>query len=129
MAWDDEALPKNAPRWLQALADRRTPLDLPRPLIHGDLTGNVLFEQGLPPAVIDLSPYFRPSEYAVAIIVVDAVCFEGAPPRTRRLLTDDDADQLLLRAVLFRALTDLVRDHAVAKGPYTSALALLETQR
>lgn len=30
-------------------------------LVHGDLTGNVLFAPGLPPAVIDVSPYWRPS--------------------------------------------------------------------
>ena len=29
-------------------------------LIHGDLTGNVLFGDGLAPAIIDLSPYWRP---------------------------------------------------------------------
>ena len=38
-------------------------------LVHGDLSGNVLFAEGLPPAVIDLSPYWRPAEYADAIVV------------------------------------------------------------
>ncbi|MEL4317462.1 phosphotransferase [Leifsonia sp. YIM 134122] len=129
IAWEDQKLPKAAPRWLRALAERRTPVDRPGTLIHGDLTGNVLFEEGLSPAVIDLSLYFRPSEFAVAIIVVDAVCFEGAPTSTRHLLTDADTEQLLLRAILFRATTDLVRDHDVAEGPYTSAIALLKAER
>ena len=129
IAWEDEPLPKDAPRWLHALAERRTPLDQPRTLIHGDLTGNVLFDHGLPPAVIDLSLYFRPTEYAVAIIVVDAVCFEGAPAHIRQLLTDVNAEQLLLRAILFRAATDLVRHGAVAKGPYAPAIALLDPER
>src|SRR5687768_16590033 len=33
----------------------------PSQLVHGDLTGNVLFAAGLPPAVIDFSPFWRPT--------------------------------------------------------------------
>jgi uncharacterized protein (TIGR02569 family) len=42
----------------------RTPVSAANQLIHGDLSGNVLFAEGLPPAVIDLSPYWRPPAYA-----------------------------------------------------------------
>ena len=49
-------------------------------LVHADLTGNVLFDEGeeLPPAVIDLSPYFRPALFADAVVVVDAVAWHDA---------------------------------------------------
>jgi uncharacterized protein (TIGR02569 family) len=46
----------------------RTAVSAPSQLIHGDLSGNVLFADGLPPAVIDLSPYWRPPAYASAIV-------------------------------------------------------------
>jgi uncharacterized protein (TIGR02569 family) len=44
---------KHVPSLLAALER----IDAPSQLIHGDLTGNVLFAAGLPPAVIDFSPY------------------------------------------------------------------------
>ncbi|MGH3248038.1 MAG: phosphotransferase [Trebonia sp.] len=37
------------------------PVDLPKQLIHADLAGNVLFADGMPPAVIDFSPLERPA--------------------------------------------------------------------
>ncbi|MCH1883262.1 hypothetical protein [Agrococcus sp. ARC_14] len=129
IAWEEDGLPRGAPRWLQALAGRRARPDGTRTLIHGDLTGNVLLEPCQPPAIIDLSPYFRPVEYATAILVVDAVCFEKASPHTARLVTDEDAHQLLLRAILFRAATDLLRDHTVAQARYGPAIALLDVAR
>ena len=46
--------------------------------MHGDLTGNVLFARGLPPAVIDFSPYWRPVGFASAVVVGDALLWEGA---------------------------------------------------
>jgi uncharacterized protein (TIGR02569 family) len=45
-------------------------------LIHGDFGGNVLFSD--PPAVIDFSPYWRPVEFAIGVIIADAVVWEGA---------------------------------------------------
>ena len=51
----------------------RTAVSASNQLIHGDLSGNVLFADGLPPAVIDLPPYWRPAAYASAIVAVDAV--------------------------------------------------------
>ncbi len=49
-------------------------------LVHGDLTGNVLFHPHLPPLVIDLSPYWRPPAFASAVVIADALVFEGARP-------------------------------------------------
>jgi uncharacterized protein (TIGR02569 family) len=76
-------------------------------LVHGDLTGNVLFAEDLPPAVIDFSPYWRPTGFASAVVVGDALLWEGADAE---LLTEvdhvDDLPQLLLRALIYRAVVD-----------------------
>jgi prepilin-type processing-associated H-X9-DG protein len=45
-------------RWLLAAL---RPVDLPDQFIHADLAGNVLFADGVPPAVIDFSPLERPA--------------------------------------------------------------------
>ena len=45
-------------------------------LIHGDFGGNVLFSQ--PPTIIDFSPYWRPVEFAIGVIIADAVVWDGA---------------------------------------------------
>ena len=47
-------------------------------LIHGDFGGNVLLLEEDPPAIIDFSPYWRPVEFAVGIIIADAIVWEGA---------------------------------------------------
>ena len=80
-----------------------TPVDQRPQLMHGDLTGNVLFHETLPPGVIDFAPYFRPPEYASAIVVADALCWEGAPPE----LADAVRPEYLLRALLYRAVTSI----------------------
>lgn len=60
---------------------------------------------GLPPAVIDWPPYFRPAAFALAVAAVDALCWTGAPTR----LLDDWADlpewRPLLRAFVYRTAT------------------------
>lgn len=58
-AWREvplEWLPTTISR-ARILYDLWEPLDLPFQVIHGDLSGNVLFGAGLMPAVIDFSPY------------------------------------------------------------------------
>jgi hypothetical protein len=108
LAWgeDDADDLEDVPFLVELLAARR-PVFEPPGIIHGDLTGNVLFDDARPPAVIDLTLYWRPVEYSVAIVAVDAVCFEGAPPSL--LETIDPAQgfaQHLVRALVFRIATD-----------------------
>ena len=79
------------------------PVDAPSQLIHGDLTGNVLFHDTLPPAIIDFAPYWRPTQYATAIIVTDAVLWEDAPSD----VLDEAHPQYLLRALIFRGVTSI----------------------
>jgi uncharacterized protein (TIGR02569 family) len=119
VAWGEQAA--ELPERMRPLLARRRPVDLPRQLIHGDLGGNVLFHDALPPAVIDVSPYWRPPGYAAAIVVADAVAWEGADDGLVERLLRDQGDQLLLRAVLFRVAVD----HRGA-GTYRRVIALLE---
>jgi uncharacterized protein (TIGR02569 family) len=89
------------------LAAALKPIDAVPQLIHGDLTGNVLFAEGLPPLVIDLSPYWRPVATAAAIVIADALAFEGADITILDHTIDmPDFDQYLLRALIYRVVTD-----------------------
>lgn len=80
MAWGeeeaiyaDELAPLVAP-----LIERLMPVEADGQVIHGDFGGNVLFEDGLPPAVIDFSPDWRPAAFAKAVVVVDALAWHEA---------------------------------------------------
>jgi uncharacterized protein (TIGR02569 family) len=85
----------------------RRPVRGPDQLIHADLSGNVLFADGLPPAVIDLSPAWRPAAYASAIVRVDAVLWHDAGPGLLATLAGTaDGAQHLVRALLFRLLAE-----------------------
>src|SRR3954451_8777960 len=110
IAWGEEEISSGRSNDLidQVAAWRRS-IDSAPQLIHGDLTGNVLFEPGLPPAVIDLSLYWRPAGYAVAIVVVDGLVWEAAGPDVVSLGADvPEFGQLLVRALLFRLVVDLI---------------------
>ncbi|HIZ36955.1 MAG TPA: TIGR02569 family protein [Candidatus Ruania gallistercoris] len=77
-------------------------------VVHGDLAGNTLLHPGRPPAVIDLSLYVRPVEWAVAVLAVDVVAFEGAPVQLLSSIgVDPGFAHLLARALLFRMTTDI----------------------
>jgi len=83
------------------------PLTARSQLIHGDLTGNVLFADDLAPAVIDFSPYWRPTGFASAVVVGDALLWEGADADLLKEVGHvDDLPQLLLRALIYRAVVD-----------------------
>ena len=92
---------------VERLARRLKPIDLPEQLIHGDLGGNVLLEPGLPPAIIDFSPYWRPPGFASAIVVADALVWEGADESILSSVSHvSDFPQLLLRALIYRIIAD-----------------------
>ena len=58
---------------------------------------------GLPPAVIDWPPYFRPVGTANAVAVTDAITFRGGPlSLLDEWETGEDSNQLLVRALLSR---------------------------
>lgn len=93
------------------LAALLRPVDGRDQLVHGDLTRNVLFHPALPPAIIDLSPYWRPPQYATAVVVFDALVWEGAEDTVLDVLAGHrHASQYLLRAAIFRLVVDLLTD-------------------
>jgi hypothetical protein len=86
------------------------PVDLPSQLLHADLGGNVLFADGLPPAVIDFSPLERPAGLPLAIAAVDALMQRGASPALlEHLAGEPELDQLLPRALAYRLVTEIIR--------------------
>jgi uncharacterized protein (TIGR02569 family) len=107
------------------LAARR-PLRAASQLVHGDLTGNVLFAEGLPPAILDLSLYFRPPGFASAVVLADALVFESAGEElAAELARVDELGQLLVRALLFRLVTDrLARPDEAVAPTYAPAVEL-----
>ncbi|CAN5640810.1 hypothetical protein BH23CHL6_BH23CHL6_08590 [soil metagenome] len=79
VAWEELTVERfSGTAHVARLAAARQPLQDPAQLIHGDLTGNVLFAPDLPPAIIDFSVYWRPRPFASAIVVADAIVWEGA---------------------------------------------------
>ena len=91
---------------LEPLLAARRPVELPSQLVHGDLSGNVLREPGLPDAVIDWPPYFRPRGFALAVVATDAVAWEGARASFLDAWTDvPQWPQLMLRALICRIAT------------------------
>jgi uncharacterized protein (TIGR02569 family) len=110
------------------LAGLLAPVHDPSQVIHGDLTGNVLFADPLPPAIIDFAVYWRPAAYARAIVVADALAWEGATPDDLAPATSGEGfGQLLARALLARIVTDWLADaqSAPARGPaYASGIDL-----
>jgi uncharacterized protein (TIGR02569 family) len=117
-------------RHLARLLGLCRPIDQPAQLIHGDLTGNVLFSSGAPPGIIDFSPYFRPEPFASAIVVADALVFEGADEHLLTAVSDaPDFTQYLLRALIYRLVTDRVAppnapDPTAEDDPYLPAVEL-----
>ncbi|MEV4319111.1 hypothetical protein [Actinocrispum sp. NPDC049592] len=108
-AWDGERV-EVAPELADLVDSLRAsarPVRLPAQLVHGDIAGNVLFAPGKPPAVIDFSPTRRPAGYALAVAAVDLLTWSAAPPDILDELSDeDDIDQLLLRALVWRLVTE-----------------------
>ena len=92
----------------QLLAALR-PVRQPDQLIHADLAGNVLFADGMAPAVIDFSPLRRPAGWPLAIAAVDALQWQHARPGVLGQLADEpELGQLLARALIFRQITEIV---------------------
>ncbi|MFJ7628209.1 aminoglycoside phosphotransferase [Streptomyces sp. NPDC097595] len=95
-------------------------LDLRRPvaqdaaqLIHGDLTGNVLFAPDQAPVVIDFSPYWRPPLFAEAVVIADGLLWFDLPPELLTAGGDHpDWPQMLIRALIFRLVA-----HSENAGP------------
>jgi len=101
--WGETSLdPYLAMKHVAPLVEALRPVHTPLQLVHSDFTANVLFAADLPPAVIDLSPWWAPVEYARAVVVGDALLWYGADPSLARNVEP----QFFVRAVLFRKIVD-----------------------
>ena len=79
------------------------PVDGRSQVIHGDFTANVLFAEGAQPCVIDFSPYWRPAEFALAVVISDAQSWAAAPRDIVELCGDvPHFEQWMARATLRR---------------------------
>ena len=100
--------PPSGPPLVRRLAALRDDTALgPDQLVHADLSGNVLLDACGAPVVIDVAPSWRPVRWAEAVCVLDSVMWEGAPAsRLHGWATGADR-QAMVRAALFRLLSDL----------------------
>lgn len=115
-------------RHLPQLTAAIRPLAVPGQLIHGDLSGNVLFHDHLPPAIIDFTPYWRPAAYATGIVVADALVWEDADSHILGAARHiEDFGQYLVRALIFRKLTDWICNHDQPQAQGSNARWVLAT--
>jgi uncharacterized protein (TIGR02569 family) len=109
ITWGESPLPdfKSTKKPLKKIFNLLKDNHLPNQLIHGDWGLNqILFHDTLPPAIIDMTPYFRPADYPIADMIISAIDHEGADLPILGLGKDiKDFDQLLLRALAFRICT------------------------
>ncbi len=113
VAWDEQAVIGSRRKLLEDLLEARRPVALTSQVVHGDLLGNVMFADGLPPAIIDWPVYWRPPSWAAAVAVADALCWYDAKPElAARWSHLPDWGQMLVRALIYRMVTD-----DVAHGP------------
>jgi len=75
-------------------------------LVHADLAGNVLLDAHGAPVVIDVSPVWRPPRWAEAVCVLDAVLWHDAPASALAPWQYGPEADALVRAALFRLLSD-----------------------
>jgi uncharacterized protein (TIGR02569 family) len=95
------------PELVEALTAQLDDTDLGRDqLVHRDLAGNVLLDAAGVPFVIDLSPAWRSPLWAEAVCVLDAVLWLGATPEALDDWRSGVQHQAMLRAALFRVLSD-----------------------
>ncbi len=113
VAWEEEEF-SEAYEPLSFLFSLRAPVQADSQLIHGDFSENVLFSPDHAPAVIDISPYWRPVGFAYGIVVADAVCWRNANPEelVECVSHVQGFPQFLIRALIYRMVTTIV----AAKG-------------
>ena len=81
----------------------RRPVKLVPQVVHGELFGAVLFDSDGSPAVLDLVPFWRPAEWAAAVVVIDALAWGNADAGIlERWSHLAEWPQALLRALLYR---------------------------
>ncbi|WP_281176282.1 TIGR02569 family protein [Pseudonocardia acaciae] len=121
-AWGERTItlnPESGGVLFAELAGYRRKVRLPAQVVHADLFGTVLFDGNKPPAVLDLVPFWRPVEWAAAVVVVDALAWGNADPRLLSAWSHLEGwPQVLLRALLFRVALHAQHPAASAESLY-----------
>ncbi|MGX7825118.1 TIGR02569 family protein [Actinokineospora sp. 24-640] len=106
VAWAEERAeldPGLGGRLFALLSESRGEITAKPQVVHGDLFGTVLFDGDAAPGLADFTAYYRPAEWAAAVVVVDALAWGGADDGiARRWSHLADWPQALLHALLFR---------------------------
>jgi uncharacterized protein (TIGR02569 family) len=129
VAWDGKTvtLAPRARRVDALLGEWCRSTDEPRQIVHADLTGNVLVDDAGTPVIIDFSPYVRPRSFATAVVVADALIWEGAPLSVIDLLGPEPRP-MLARALRFRLVAEQLADaprHGADIEPYETLISQL----
>jgi uncharacterized protein (TIGR02569 family) len=115
-AWAEEDAPLDISlggRLFDLLAHLRRPTQLTPQVVHGDLFGNVLFAGDAPPGLIDFTAYYRPPEWAAAVLAIDALAWGGADKGIlRRWSHLPEWSQALVHALLFRLAVHALHPHS-----------------
>jgi uncharacterized protein (TIGR02569 family) len=105
-AWGEESAPldiKLGGRLFEVLAGARRPTQLTNQVVHGDLFGTVFFDGDAAPGIVDFTAFYRPPEWAAAVVAVDSLAWGGADEGIlRRWSHLAEWSQALLHALLFR---------------------------
>lgn len=119
-AWGEQEValdPDLGGRLFTVLSGSVRPTGLRSQLVHGDLFGTVLFAEQEPPAVVDFVPFWRPAEWAAAVVVVDALAWGGADDEIiQRWSHLAEWPHMLLRALLFRLAGHALHPHSTAES-------------
>ncbi|MFL6142347.1 MAG: TIGR02569 family protein [Labedaea sp.] len=114
-AWDEERAPLDPAlggTLFDAMAASRRPTRLTPQVVHGDLFANVLFDGDGAPGITDFTAYYRPPEWAAAVVAVDALAWGGADEAIlRRWSHLDEWPQALVHALLFRLAVHALHPH------------------
>ncbi|MDD2656143.1 MAG: hypothetical protein PHQ18_01065 [Patescibacteria group bacterium] len=109
IAWGELPLPNFEPakKQLENIFELLKENNLPNQLVHGDWgPGQILFSDTLPPAILDITPYFRPANYPIADMLISALANDNKDISIINLGKNiKEFDQLLLRALVFRTCT------------------------
>lgn len=129
--WSWGEIPKdidpNLYKLTMELAELRKPVDLPSQLIHGDLNlENVLVAENLPPAIIDFVPYWRPSEFALAVTAFWAGPYTGDLEILGKFKHIREFDQMLIRAGLRMMLTQKDPKNAKSVDSYRKTTEIIK---
>jgi uncharacterized protein (TIGR02569 family) len=103
---------------LRCLLELRAPVTSRNQVVHGDLTRNVVFQDGVLPAIIDFTPYWRPAAYSNAIVAADGLLhFNANVGLITTAKVGEEFPQLLLRAMIFRLATIYERRQRTGVAP------------